>query len=109
MSIGSFNIIQLCIIFNIHTPHNKAGIAKTREVMQCLIDLAIQQQGSFFLTYHRYASAEQVLACYPNFEHWLALKKQYDPGERFQSDWYRHYKSLFEKYRQDQEGEPCAF
>ena len=31
----------------------------------------------------------------PRFAEFLKLKRQYDPDERFQSDWYRHYKSLF--------------
>jgi hypothetical protein len=25
----------------------------------------------------------------------LALKRPYDPDERFQSSWYRHYRALF--------------
>jgi protein-S-isoprenylcysteine O-methyltransferase len=25
----------------------------------------------------------------------LRLKKRYDPEERFQSDWYRHYRTMF--------------
>jgi hypothetical protein len=25
----------------------------------------------------------------------LRLKKRYDPEERFQSDWYRHYREMF--------------
>jgi hypothetical protein len=26
----------------------------------------------------------------------LALKRQHDPDERFQSTWYRHYRHMFE-------------
>jgi hypothetical protein len=25
----------------------------------------------------------------------LALKRQYDPGEMFQSNWYRHHRDMF--------------
>ena len=25
----------------------------------------------------------------------VGVKKQYDPQERFQSDWYRHYRTMF--------------
>ena len=60
-----------------------------------LIDLAIGRGGSFYLTYHRFATRAQVEACYPQFEEFLRLKRQYDPEERFQSDWYRHYAVLF--------------
>lgn len=38
---------------------------------------------------------KQVLRAYPQFVEFLKLKKKYDPGERFQSDWYRHYKAMF--------------
>jgi len=36
-----------------------------------------------------------VMACYPNFVEFLKLKKKYDPSGRFQSDWYRHYQTMF--------------
>ena len=29
------------------------------------------------------------------FAEFLRLKKRYDPEERFQSDWYRHYRTMF--------------
>jgi hypothetical protein len=35
-----------------------------------------------------------VQACYPQFAEFLSWKKKYDPSERFQSDWYRHYKTM---------------
>jgi len=37
---------------------------------------------------------EQILRCYPQFPEFLRLKRQYDPEERFQSDWYRHHVAL---------------
>jgi len=36
-----------------------------------------------------------VEACYPRFVDFLRLKKKYDPGDVFQSDWYRHYRTMF--------------
>jgi len=38
--------------------------------------------------------SEQIEACYPEFRDFLAAKRRHDPGERFQSDWYRHYAAL---------------
>jgi hypothetical protein len=64
---------------------------------RALIDLAIARGGSYYLTYHRFATREQVTKCHPQFASFLALKKKYDPDERFQSDWYRHYRALFSK------------
>jgi len=84
-----------CIIFNLHTAHTPAALEKTAADFRRLIDRAIQHSGSYYLTYHRWASRQQVQACYPEFTGFLALKRQYDPAERFQSEWYRHYKKLF--------------
>jgi len=36
-----------------------------------------------------------VEVCYPQFPEFLRAKRRYDPQERFQSDWYRHYKRMF--------------
>jgi hypothetical protein len=47
------------------------------------------------LSYHRWATREQVLRCYPQIVDFLRLKKKYDPQEMFQTDWYRHYKETF--------------
>jgi len=60
-----------------------------------LINLAIQFGGSYYLTYHRWATLAQVEACHPRFGEFLKLKKVYDPLERFTSDWYRHHCAIF--------------
>jgi FAD/FMN-containing dehydrogenase len=84
-----------CVIFNLHTVHTPEGIATAANAFRELIDLAVERGGSFFLTYHRWASVEQVTACYPQFPAFLTAKSRYDPGGRFQSDWYRHHALLF--------------
>ena len=80
-----------CIIFNLHTPHDAAGLASSAGAFGQLIDLARAHGGSFYLTYHRFASIEQVDACHPRFREFVAAKRRFDPDERFTSDWYRHY------------------
>lgn len=80
-----------CTIFNVHTVHTPAGLEHARDAFRRLIDMAIAQGGSYFLTYHRWARPDQVETCYPRFRDFLAAKRQHDPQERFQSDWYRHY------------------
>jgi FAD/FMN-containing dehydrogenase len=84
-----------CTIFNLHTEHSPAGLAHAADAFRRLIDYAIARGGSYFLTYHKYATPEQVLACYPQFPEFLRLKDSYDPERRFQSDWYRHYARMF--------------
>ncbi len=84
-----------CVIFNLHTAHDLESLAVTARHFRRLIDRARAYGGSYFLTYHRWATREQVLACYPQFPEFLALKRKYDPEERFQSEWYRHYREMF--------------
>jgi FAD/FMN-containing dehydrogenase len=85
-----------CTVFNLHTEHTPEGMARSAEAFRGLIDMAARRNGTYYLTYHRHARREQVLACYPQFPDFLQLKRKYDPAERFQSDWYRHYKTMFE-------------
>jgi FAD/FMN-containing dehydrogenase len=82
------------VIFNLHVEHSSTGLAKGARDFRRLIDRAIPYGGSYFLTYHRWATREQVLSCYPQFPEFLRLKRLYDPEERFQSDWYRHHREM---------------
>jgi FAD/FMN-containing dehydrogenase len=83
-----------CTIFNLHTVHTPEGRAHSADAFRRLIDIAARRDGSWFLTYHTYGTREQLLRCYPQFPEFLRLKRQYDPEERFQSDWYRHHVAL---------------
>ena len=84
-----------CTIFNLHVEHTPAGIDRGADAFRALIDMAIGHGGSYFLTYHRWARREQVEAAYPQFAEFLSRKLQHDPQERFQSDWWRHYRAMF--------------
>jgi FAD/FMN-containing dehydrogenase len=84
-----------CVIFNLHVVHTPDGMARAAGAFRTLIDLGIKRRGGYYLTYHRYARRDQVEACYPQLPEFLRLKQQYDPQERFQSEWYRHYKTMF--------------
>jgi FAD/FMN-containing dehydrogenase len=80
-----------CVIFNLHTPHTADGIDATHCAFRRLIDMAIARDGSFYLTYSRAASPAQVSVCYPGFARFLDAKHRFDPRQRFQNNWYRHY------------------
>ena len=79
---------QACVIFNLHVRHTPEGLAHAKDSFRGLIDLAIERSGSFFLTYHRWATREQLLAAYPQFPGFLARKRALDPGLIFRSDWF---------------------
>jgi FAD/FMN-containing dehydrogenase len=84
-----------CIIFNVHVEHSQDGQERSVAAFRRLIGMAADRGGSYYLPYHRHATLSQVETCYPQFEEFLALKRRYDPGERFQSEWYRHYRAMF--------------
>ena len=83
-----------CVIFNLHVTPTAAGIARAQQDFRGLIDRGLAYDGSFYLTYHRWADRGQILAAYPQFPAFLQTKRRFDPEERFQSDWYRYYKKL---------------
>ncbi len=83
-----------CVIFNLHIDHRPTDIERAAGHFRRLIDHALRYGGSYFLTYHRFAQRAQVLAAHPRIRDFLAAKLAMDPGEVFQSDWYRHLKEL---------------
>jgi hypothetical protein len=86
---------SVCIVCNLHVIHTDAGIKKAIADFRRIIDRAIEFDGRYFLTYHRWATRKQVETCYPQFAEFLRLKRKYDPSELLQSDWYRHCTRLF--------------
>lgn len=83
-----------CIVFNLRTPHSADGLARVRAAARGLIDAAADLGGSFYLTYHRWATRAQVLRCYPKMPQWLARKRELDPAGVLDSDWHRHMTRL---------------
>jgi FAD/FMN-containing dehydrogenase len=78
-----------CIVVNLHVEHTPRGVERAAAAFRRLIDLALERGGSFSLTYHRWATAAQLLAAYPQLPAFLAEKLVRDPDGLLQSDWYR--------------------
>ena len=84
-----------CVIFNLHTEHDEPGIARSADAFRALIDAALMLGGSYYLTYHRWATRCQIERAYPQFAEFLRVKRMHDPGQVFQSEWWRHHRDLF--------------
>jgi FAD/FMN-containing dehydrogenase len=84
-----------CVSLNLHVERGTRGLIRAGDIFRRLIDLGLRYGGSYYLTFHRHAIKRQLLAGYPQFAQFLRLKRKYDPGELFQSDWYRHYRDMF--------------
>lgn len=88
-----------CVVVNLHVPRDDAGRRACADAFRDMVDLALARGGSYYLTYHRHARRDQVLAAYPEFPAFLAEKRRRDPGGLFQSDWYRHYRAIIPRDR----------
>jgi FAD/FMN-containing dehydrogenase len=84
-----------CVIFNLHVDHDPVGISKAQAQFRKLIERGLEHGGSFYLTYHRWATKAQLEKAYPRIEEFFAKKRRYDPQEIFSSTWYEHYCKLF--------------
>ena len=82
------------MVFNLHVDHREQDLARVAGHFRRLIDHALRHGGSFFLTYHRFASAAQLLAAHPGIRDFLAAKRALDPAGVFQSDWYHAVREL---------------
>ncbi|RTL38820.1 MAG: FAD-binding oxidoreductase [Candidatus Melainabacteria bacterium] len=82
-----------CIIFNLHVDHNNGQIQAISGTFRKLFQLAIEFGGKYYLTYNKYAAANQLQACYPQISQFIELKHQYDPTFRFNSDWFNYVRN----------------
>ena len=96
-----------CVIFNLCTVHTPAGLERSADAFRRLIDRGLERGGKFYLTYHRWATREQIETSYPQFAEFLRQKRRYDPDERFQSEWYRHYREMFTDELEPTEATPA--
>jgi FAD/FMN-containing dehydrogenase len=77
-----------CTIFNILVEHTGEGRERAQHAFRGLIDAALAHGGSYYLTYHRWATTEQLLAAHPRIGDFVAAKRRWDPEGVFCSDWY---------------------
>lgn len=83
-----------CVVINVHVDHSASGIRKAEDDMRRLIDTAAEFGGSYYLTYHRWATRDQVERCHPRMREFLQRKSAHDPAGLFSSDWHAHHVRL---------------
>ncbi len=82
----SFAIIQMSNVGLSTVAQAHAG-AVTRQ----LVDAAIENGGTYYLTYQLYPSPDQLHRAYPNAQRAFERKRFWDPEERFTSQFYETY------------------
>ncbi len=78
-----------CVILNLHVDHDEHGLGVAKRQFRAAIDAALEYGGSFYLTYHDWAAAEQLRAAHPGIDAFLGAKAARDPADVFGSDWWR--------------------
>lgn len=76
-----------CIVFNLHFEHTVSGIEKTKQDFRRIIKRAIEYNGNYYLTYHNWATKDQLLTCYPQIKDFFEFKRVYDKNKLFRSNW----------------------
>ncbi len=85
-----------CVVLNLHVRHDAEGKAHAARAFRALVDAALVHGGSFYLTYHRWATREQLVHAHPGFRHWMQTKHGMDPTGLFRSDWWMHWQERFD-------------
>ena len=56
-----------------------------------MVDASLSVGGGYYLPYRLHPTREQLLKAYPRTDEFFRLKRQYDPGEVFQNEFYEKY------------------
>ena len=68
-----------------------AGETRMQALTRELIDAAIEHEGRYYLPYRLHATREQFYRAYPQAVEFFDRKREYDPGELFQNQFYIQY------------------
>ena len=84
------NLFALVMLF--HQPRTLEADQWMAGMTRELIDAALALGGRYYLPYRLHATLEQFYRAYPQAPQFFKLKRQYDPEELFQNEWYRKYR-----------------
>jgi len=76
------------IIFMGNIKTTKKAKAKSENTIRKIVDAAIENDGTYYLTYQLAPTQEQIRAAYPALDLFLEKKLQYDPNELFMNKFY---------------------
>lgn len=82
------------LVLYINQPTTEAGNAEMRKLTRALIDVTLRHGGRFFLPYQLHFTGRQLRTSYPELPDFLGAKLRCDPGELFQSTFYRVLKAF---------------
>lgn len=82
---------MFALVLLINQGKSKKEIGQTEKVIQKMIDVTLQHDGSYYLPYYPYPTQDQMDRAYPRNEEFFQLKKKFDPNEVFMNLFYEEY------------------
>jgi FAD/FMN-containing dehydrogenase len=79
------------IVLYINDWNTKKSLLKAENYTQKIIEMAIGLGGTYYLPYQLFASQAQFEAAYQGVDEFLAVKRKYDPNNKFQNMFYKKY------------------
>ena len=82
-------------VFYMNEQLSPEGWAKSNALTQRLIRLAVQNGGTFYLTYAREVQPDDLRHAYTNMDAFFQQKHRFDPDNRFTSRFFEFYRPHF--------------
>ncbi|MGG3572968.1 FAD-binding oxidoreductase [Bacillus gobiensis] len=83
---------MFALVLLINQGLSPAERTETERIVQKIIDVTLNHDGSYYLPYMNYPTNEQMEKAYPRKNEFFKKKLQYDPEERFTNYFYERYK-----------------
>jgi FAD/FMN-containing dehydrogenase len=84
---------MLAFVMFFSQPRSASGDAEMQAMTVELVDAVLEADGRYYLPYRLHATPAQFHRAYPQADKFFDLKRQYDPHELFQNEFYRKYGS----------------
>jgi FAD/FMN-containing dehydrogenase len=82
---------MFALVLLVNQGRSKQDIQSTEKVLQKLIDVTLQHDGSYYLPYYSYPTDAQLKKAYPRIDEFFEKKRDFDPEERFKNLFYERY------------------
>ncbi|SFC70361.1 FAD/FMN-containing dehydrogenase [Bacillus sp. 491mf] len=82
---------MFALVFLINQGRSEEEIEKTKKVIQKMINVTLQHDGSYYLPYYHYPDKQQFQNAYSRSDEFFQKKREYDPQERFVNLFYKEY------------------
>ena len=85
----------LAAVLYINEELSPEGRTRSNALTQELTRLAVQEGGTFYLTYARAVELDDLRMAYPRIDSFFQQKRRFDPDCRFSSRFFERYQPLF--------------